>query len=144
MTDNVRSLFTDNPAQMAQVIAGLVQGRPVKEVASSLDIPAGRIARWYRESDEFRGMLEEVTEEVIAEIRSTLVADQKQAVVDLLPKAREVLEEMLDSEKDAVRLQAAAHVFRLAGYDGKHGADREAGAPDQIRNVSKMSPAAGD
>lgn len=142
--DNVRSLFTDSEVQMAQAIAGLIQGRSVKEVADSLNVPAARIGRWYRESDKFQEMLLDVTTEVVDEIRASIRSDTKQAVVNLLPKAREVLEEMLDSDKDTVRLQAANTVFRLSGYDGKHGPDREAGAPDKIRETSQSSPAAGD
>ena len=141
--DNVRSLFTDNEIQMAQVIAGLVQGRALKDVAASLDIPAARIARWYRESEKFQEMLLDVTTEVVDEIRTHIKADAREAVVNLLPKAREVLEEMLESEKDQVRLAAANTVFGLTGFTEK-GAAREAGGAPAVRDTGKAPPAAGD
>lgn len=141
--DNVRSLFTDNEIQMAQVIAGLVQGRALKDVAASLDIPAARIARWYRESEKFQEMLLDVTTEVVDEIRSTIKADAREAVVNLLPRAREVLEEALEADDVRTKLQAAAHVFRLTGFTEK-GAAREAGGAPSVRETGKASPAAGD
>lgn len=148
--DNVRSLFTDSKVQMASVIAGLLQGSSVTEVSETLDIPRSRITRWYRESKDFQEMLADVEEAVVASIRALIVEEQTDAVVNMLPLAKKALHDVLaeDSEAPAsVKITAAAHVFRLAGYDGKHAMREEARPPsptDQTRKVSEFRPAQGD
>lgn len=130
--------------QMAQVIAAIVQGQTMRQAAESTGVARDRISRWYRDSAEFQEMLLDVTDEVVAAIRDDIKADARDAVVNLLPRAKEVLSEMLDSEKDAVRLSAANSVFRLAGYGNeRQPIGRGVGAPDTGKPRSS-SPAAGD
>lgn len=130
--------------QMAQVIAGLLQGQTIRQVAESTGISRDRIARWYRSSAEFEEMLLDTTDEVVEMIRADIKADARDAVVNLLPRAKEVLGEMLESEKDSVRLSAANAVFRLAGYGNeKQPIGRGVGAPD-VTPPRSANPAAGD
>lgn len=130
--------------QMAQVIAGLLQGQTIRQVAESTGISRDRISRWYRESEVFEEMLLDTTDEVVEMIRADIKADARDAVVNLLPKAKEVLADMLDSEKDSVRLSAANSVFRLAGYGNeKQPIGRKAGAPD-VNPPRSANPASGD
>ena len=148
--DNVRSLFSDNRVQMAEVIAGLLQMKTPTEVAEALGIPRSRITRWYRESEEFQEMLADVTEEVVASIRALIVEEQTDAVVNMLPLAKKVLYDVLNEDSEApasVKVTAAAHVFRLAGYDGKHAMREEARPPsptDEVRKVAEFRPNQGD
>jgi hypothetical protein len=142
-TASVRELTENSPVQMAQVIAGLLAGRTARDVAADVGVPTARVSRWYRESDDFRRMLEETSRAVTDQVRAITVSEIADQTVDLLPKAKEVLEAMLDSEKDSTRLAAANSVYRYAGF----GARAQAPATAPVRRlIGAMggSPADGD
>lgn len=112
---NVKDLRENSEVAMAQVISGLIAGRTVRDVAETVGIPPKRITRWMREDERFQELLDETTAEVVDQIREETVRTATDAVVDMSPRATEVLSEMLESDKDSVRLAAASHILRLAG-----------------------------
>lgn len=112
---NVKDLRENSEIQMAQVIAGLVQGRTVRDVAETVGVPPKRITRWMREDDRFKSLLDEVTQEVVDQIREETVKGATELVVDAAPEAAAKLHEMLNSDKDSVVVSAAAHILRLSG-----------------------------
>lgn len=142
MAQSARELSENSKVQMAQVIAGLVQGRTVRQVAETVGIPVGRITRWHRENDEFKQMLAEVEESVVAQIRSEVVTEATDMVVSLAGRAAEVMEQMLEAEKESVRLAAAAHVLRFSGM-GKATATGPS-VEDLLRKTKGETPAIGD
>lgn len=139
----LRTLRYDNRVLMAEVIAGLLQGRTVTDVSETLGIDRNRVTSWYRDSEEFRDMLEQTTDEVVASIKGELIAETAARMSDLLPKAVAVLDEAMEDEKMSVRVAAAAHVMRFSGYGAKKEPPRPSVSPeDLIRGVD--GPAAGD
>jgi len=114
---SVRDLNENSPVQMAQVIAELVKGRGLTKAAEITGVPRGRIIRWYKENRAFQLMLEETQTEVVNTIRADLLNDVTATLIDLAPRAAEVMGSMLDdADKDSTRVSAAAHILRLAGF----------------------------
>lgn len=131
-----RDLSENSPLQMQQVIGLLLQGATVAQIAAEVSIPQTRITRWYRESEDFKQMLAETEASVVEAVRDAIVAEQQQTIIDLLPAARETLARSLDIEQDipaSVRVTAAAHVYRLAGYGA--GTERGSTGPRPVGEV---------
>jgi AcrR family transcriptional regulator len=132
-----RDFSENSPLQMQQVIGLLLSGATVNQIAAEVGIPPSRITRWYRESADFKQMLAETEANVVEAVRDAIVAEQQQTIIDLLPAARETLARSLDVEQDipaSVRVTAAAHVYRLAGYGS--GTERGSSGPRPVGEVA--------
>lgn len=132
-----REVSENSPLQMQQVIALLLKGATVRQISAETGIPMGRITRWYRENEDFKQMLSETEASVVEAVRDLIISEQQQTIIDLLPAARETLARSLDLEQDipaSVRVTAAAHVYRLAGYGS--GTERGSSGPRPVGEVA--------
>lgn len=139
-------LRNDNPVLMAEVIAGLVQGRGAGDIAETLGIDRKRITRWYRDSETFRDMLAEVQSSIIAKIQAEVVAESAERMTNLLPAAVDTLKQVLDPSSEAKtseKLAAAAHVMRFAGLGAKKEAVKAGPSPEDLIRGDR-GPATGD
>ncbi len=128
-----REVSENSPLQMQQVIALLLKGATVRQISNELSIPLARITRWYRTNEDFKQMLSETEASVVEAVREAFVGEQQQTIIDLLPNARQALADSLDPKKDippSVRVTAAAHVYRLAGYGS--GTERGSSGPRPV------------
>lgn len=139
----LRELHDNNPVEMAQVVAGLVQGRTVKDIAETLGMSRGKITRWYRDSEPFRDMLSEVQGDVISQIRAEAVSETVDRVQNLLPKAITVLEEAMEAGKTGERIAAAAHIARFAGLGARKDPPKAGPSPEELIRGAR-GPATGD
>lgn len=113
----VADLTQNSRVQMAEVVAGLVAGRKLRDISETTGVPADRIRRWVQdEHDGFMELLAEVEEAVVEHLKDELVAEVAQAIDRLTPKAIAVLEKSMEEGSISQRTTAAAHVLRFAGY----------------------------
>lgn len=138
-----KELFENSPVQMAEVIAHLLQGRGVAEIAELTGVPKGRITRWYRESERFKEMLDEISTEAVDRIRSEVVRESADRLVELVPSAIDALAGGLEAEKASERTAAAAHILRFAGLGAKKGPEKVGPSPEDLIRGPR-EPAAGD
>jgi hypothetical protein len=143
VTQTLRSIQYDNRALMAEVIAGLLQGRTVEDVCDTLGINRNRVTKWYREDPEFLELLEGTTDAIVDAIKADVVAETASRMSELLPKAVSVLEEAMSSEKTSERVTAAAHVMRFSGLGAKKEAPKPSVAPEELIRGAR-GPATGD
>lgn len=139
----LRELHDNNPVQMAQVVAGLVQGRTVRDIAETLGMSRMKVTRWYRDSEEFREMLAEVQGDVISQIRAEAVSETVDRVQNLLPKAISVLETAMDEGKTGEKIAAAAHIARFAGLGARKDPPKAGPSPEDLIRGPR-GPATGD
>jgi len=107
---------------MQEVIAGLLAGRSVSDVAETAGVNRNTITRWYKESERFREMLEATEADLVSQIRAEMVSETADRLASLLPAAIDVLESVLDPEngaKPSDRMAAAAHVMRFSGLGAR-------------------------
>lgn len=138
-----KEMTENSPVQMQQVIAQLISGRSVKQIAENLEIPAGRITRWYRSSSKFAELLADTEAEVIGALRAEVRAEAARSLDDLLPQATEVMGAMLKSSRDSVRLAAAAHIMRFSGVNTV-GTRKGPVIEELLKGRSHVRPSAGD
>ena len=144
-----QDLAQNSRVQMAQVIAGLVQGRSVADIAETTDVPRSRISRWFTEQNaEFMEMLAEVEDLVVEHLRSELVAEVAASIDRLAPQAVIVLEEAMGSEKVSERITAANSILRFSKMGDKTKDTGKPGVESLLKNRGKRtderSPADGD
>lgn len=145
-------LQQNSRVQMAQVIAGLVSGRSVSDIAETTEVPRSRISRWFTEQNaEFMEMLAEVEDLVVEHLRSELVAEVAASIDRLAPKAVLVLQEILESDlsKNTERITAANSILRFSKMGNQEKGTAKPGAETLLRNRKKSeehgrSPADGD
>lgn len=105
---------------MARAIAMLIEGYSAMEVARALDLPRRAISRWKEDYPEFTEMLERVDDEaakiVLDEVRKTV----REEIIELGPRAVQVMSAALEHADTRVALQAAALIMRNGGGPGEH------------------------
>lgn len=149
MPDSVRELSENSRVQMAEVIAGLINGQPLNVIVETTGVPANRIRRWVTdENDDFFDLLRDVEDSVILHLRDEMVSEVAAAIDRLTPKAVASLEKAIDTGTTSQQVTAAAHVLRFAGY-GRIARDGSPGLPveEMLRGSgadTRPDPTAGD
>lgn len=138
-----KDINLNSPVQMAEVISGLLQGRTVSDIAETTGVPKGRITRWYRSSEQFKEMLEDISSEAVDRIRSEVVRESADRLAGLVPEAIEVLEDALSAEKTSERITAAAHIMRFSGLGGRKEPVKPGPSPEELIRGTR-GPATGD
>lgn len=141
-----KQIAENSKPQMIQVVQGLLNGQSVRQISEATGIPPSRINRWVTSSPEFREMLATIEGQMLDAIEVSIVEGVSDVVERLGPKAAQVLEDMLDSEKDSVKLSAASTVLKMGGF-GKQATRPTNVVPIEAHireRAVDASPAAGD
>jgi transposase-like protein len=127
----------------ARVVAALVSGASVPEVAREFEISPSTIRRWSVEDEGFQEMLENAEQGAITAILEDAIQNVRFKIKELGTKALSVLTSALESDDERTRLAAAKEVFKLAGIatTEKH---VQLGLESVIGEADGNSPTAGD
>lgn len=129
---------------MTEAALRLIQGMPVHRVIEETSIPKARLERW-RKDPVFIELYEDLEEQMAADLRSEAVALIRSRLDFLGPRAVEVLEEALSSEKMSDRLNAAKAVLAFQGKSTRPGEVKVVSIEQAIRaRATDVSPASGD
>jgi hypothetical protein len=144
MTETNRTLSENSKVQMTEAALRLIQGMPVHRVLQETSIPKARLERW-RKDPVFLQLYEDLEDQMASDLRSEAVGLIRKRLDFLGPKAVEVLEEALSSDKMSDRLNAAKAVLAFQGKSSRTEEAKVVSIEQAIRTRAvDVSPAAGD
>lgn len=133
----------ESSQRKAIVVAGLVQGMSITQVAEETGISSKTISGWRYNDEEFQDMLESAGESLVNAVINDSVEVVRTQIKGMGEKAREILQRSLESDDERLALQAAGMVFRLGDFVNRD-VNIRVGVEQQLASLGAGDPAAGD